>query len=114
MEGILKTFKTTILKCDEPTITGRIYPKDLIKKSLKEDKVLQEKLVNNCLFGELGNWLSDEVDLSKVAFSVRKLYWYRNELKVVVDILDTPNGRLLIDYIDTMKISCIGTGDVDP
>lgn len=113
-KAILKTIRATVLKCDTPTITGRVYPLDLIKKSLKNDKVLQEKLATKTFFGELGCPIDrTEVNLSKVAFNVEKLYWYKNELKVVIAILDTPEGRTLNQTLSKVKFTTCGTGDID-
>ena len=112
--GILKTIRTTVLKCDTPTITGRVYPLDLIKKSLKNDKVLQERLATKTFFGELGYPIDrTEANLSKVAFNVEKLYWYKNELKAVIAILDTPDGRMLNQILSKVKFTTCGTGDID-
>lgn len=111
---VLRVFRTTVLTCDEKTITGRVYPLKLIKKSIKEDKALQEKLANHIFFGELGCPIDrTEVDLSKVAFSVEKLYWYKNKLRALVVILDTPNGRRLNQILSDVKFTTCGTGDMD-
>ena len=112
-EGVLKIFRTTVLKCDTPTITGRVYPLDLIKKSLKNDKVLQEKLVNHTFYGDMGNKYDPEVNLSKVAFNVEKLYWYKNELKAKIAILDTPAGQDLMKIYKKVAFRTAGVGDMN-
>ena len=111
---MIKNLKSVVLRCDAPEVSGRIYPSKLIKKAIKEDKVLQEKLANNCLFGDMFRDDIEDVDLSNVVFVVRKLYWYKNELKVAIDILDTPNGRLVTQCSTPMRVSILGIGDVDP
>ena len=110
---ILKILKLTILHCDKPERSGRIYPVKLVKKAIKEDKVLQERLVNNCLFGDMFRNDIDEVDMQEVAFAVKKLYWYKKELRAVIDILDTPNGRVLAQCPTAIRGSVLGSGEVD-
>ena len=97
-KNILRTIKTTVLICDEPyPHSGNIYPKAVIEKALT-DKVLQQQLVTHTLFGDLENkknFCGQCVNMAEVAFSVKRLYWYRNELRADIDILNTPNGRIL-------------------
>lgn len=113
MDYVLKTIRTTVLKCDTPTITDRVYPLDLVKKSIKNDRVLQEKLATHSFFGEVHFDEVKEVDLSKAAFNVDKLYWYKNELRAKIDILDTYYGRALLGFLKGGRFTTYGRGSMD-
>ena len=115
---ILKRLKTTVLICDEPyPNSGRVYPKTVINEAL-QDKLLQQQLKYHTLFGDIetkDNYGNPEIDVSKVAFSTEKLYWYRNELRAEIVILDTPEGRVLADLYkkapNERKFTIVGHGE---
>ena len=113
--GVLKTIKTTVLKVGEPTITGRVYTKKVIKKALA-DPYTKERLLSHTLFGTFG-WgaLAGEIDPAKIAFVVNKLYWYKNELRAVIDILETPFGDTLHILLknEEIKFTIYGEGQVN-
>lgn len=111
-EHILKTFKTTVLKIGEPTITGRVYSKAVVKKALA-DPHIKQALANNVLFGIFGYAPYDGMPIDQVAFVTEKLYWYKNELRAVISILDTKMGRELLKRLDQVKFVTKGTGDLD-
>lgn len=113
MTNVLKTFKSTILCCDRHERDNRIYPLKLVKKAIKENNVIQECLANHCLYGDLFKNYDTQVDLKEVAFVIRKLYWYKKELRAIVDILDTPNGRILNQCTTPIRIAILGSGDID-
>jgi len=109
---ILKTFRTTVLKVGEPTITGRIYSKAVVKKALA-DPHIKEALANHVLFGVFGYTPYDNIPIDQVAFTTDKLYWYKNELRAVISILDTKMGRELLNRLDQVKFVTSGIGDLD-
>ena len=111
-EHILKTFKTTVLRVDQPTITGRVYSKAVVKKALA-DPAIKEALANHVLFGIFGYAPYEGIRIDQVAFVTEKLYWYKNELRAVISILDTKMGHELLDHLDQTKFTVTGTGEVD-
>jgi len=120
MEPILRQFKTTVLVCDEPTITGRIYPFKETKVAIKKNKALKELLLNNMLFG---NYITEIIakenlnDIKNIAFRVDKLYWHGKKLMANVSLLNTPQGRIVDNMMNldaNVILTIAGTGDVDP
>ena len=117
-DHVLKRFTTTVLTCDKPTRTGRIYPKTLIEKSVIEDPIVTEKLANRMFLCEFPSNDEDPyagVNISNVAFSVENLSFEGSELKADVAILDTVQGKILNNFINntTVAFSCSGAGNVD-
>jgi len=106
-----------IATCTESTRNGRRYNKVLWERALS-DELMQEKIKNKCLFLELGHPVDrEEVDMTKVCACIPELpKIIDNDLYAYVDILDTPNGKILktlCDYGFTPGISSRGSGDVD-
>lgn len=114
---ILKRITTTVLVCDEPLPSGRVYPKSVIKKAITEDPAVIDKLVNKAFLGQFLSGDQDPfcVDMAAVAFNTEKLYFEGNELKADIVILNTARGRILNDLLDAninISFSCVGTGEV--
>ena len=118
-EYVLNRFTTTVLTCDKPTITGRIYPKNLIEKSIIEDPIIAEKLANRMFLGEFPSNDKESyasVDIENIAFSTENLYFEGDELKADIAVLDTPQGKILNKLIDNnvmLTFFCTGEGSVD-
>lgn len=103
--------------CIMPTRNGRKYTDELWEKVFKND-IVKERLENGGLLGEL-NHPEDraDIDLSKVAVCLTEAPKKNKDGKLTctLDILDTPNGRILktlADYGYQVGISSRGTGDV--
>lgn len=100
-----------------PTRNGRGYGEALWDKVF-DDPIVNEKIDNKCLFGELGHPADrEEVDMEKIAVALNEKPKKDKNGKLVAcfDILDTPNGRILktlCDYGTTIGISSRGTGEV--
>ena len=100
-----------------PTRNGRGYGEALWDRVF-DDPIVNEKIENKCLFGELGHPADrDEVDMEKIAIALneRPKKNKDGQLLACFDILDTPNGRILkalCDYGTTIGISSRGTGEV--
>jgi hypothetical protein len=115
---ILGRWYGPIATCSESTRNGRRYNRDLWEKAIN-DELFHEKIANKCLFLELGHPLDrEETDMSKVCACIPELPKIINEdLCACVDILDTPNGRILktlCDYGFIPGVSSRGSGDVMP
>ena len=115
---ILGRWYGPIATCTESTRNGRRYNRELWERAMN-DELLHEKIANKCLFLELGHPMDrEETDMSKVCACIPELPKIINDdLCACVDILDTPNGRILktlCDYGFIPGISSRGSGDVMP
>ena len=115
---ILGRWYGPIATCNEGTRNGRRYNRELWEKALG-DELFHEKIANKCLFLELGHPLDrEETDMSKVCACIPEVPKIINgDLCACVDILDTPNGRILktlCDYGFIPGVSSRGSGDVMP
>ena len=100
-----------------PTRNGRKYEESLWDRVF-DDEIVNEKIKNKCLFGELGHPLDrEEVDPEKIAIALNEVP-KKNEdgqLMACFDILNTPCGKILktlCDYGTTIGISSRGSGDL--
>lgn len=105
-----------IATCLESTRNGRKYNRQLWEKALN-DELFHEKLANKCLFLELGHPADrEETDMKQVCACIPEMpKIIDGDLCASVDILDTPNGRLLktlVDYGFVPGISSRGSGDI--
>lgn len=105
-----------IATCKESTRNGRLYNKPLWEKALV-DELFLEKVSTKSLFLELGHPTDrEETDMTKACACIPEVPKIVNgDLYAYVDILDTPNGRLLktlVDYGFVPGISSRGSGDI--
>lgn len=105
-----------IATCKEKTRNGRGYNKELWERALS-DEIFKEKLATKSLFLELGHPADrEETDMTCVCACIPEMPKIVNDdLYAYVDILDTPNGRLLktlCDYGFVPGISSRGSGDI--
>lgn len=105
-----------IATCKESTRNGRRYNKELWEKALADD-IFKEKLATKSLFLELGHPADrEETDMKMVCACIPEMPKIVNDdLYAYVDILDTPNGKLLktfCDYGFIPGISSRGSGDI--
>lgn len=111
LAGIMADFKN-------PTRNGRFYSEKVWDKVF-QDPIMQEKIKNRCLFGELEHPVPDRenIDPEKVAVCLAEepKKYPDGTVKGVFDILDTPNGRILktlCDYGCKVGVSSRGAGEV--
>ena len=115
---ILGRWYGPIATCNEGTRNGRRYNRELWERALN-DELFHEKIANKCLFLELGHPQDrEETDMSKVCACIPEMpRIIDGDLCACVDILDTPNGKILktlCDYGFIPGISSRGSGDVMP
>lgn len=112
---ILKRLTGPIASCKEGTRNGRKYNRELWEQALGDD-IFKEKVATKSLFLELGHPDREETDMTCACAVIPEMPKIVNDdLYAVVDVLDTPNGRLLntlIDYGFVPGISSRGSGDV--
>ena len=115
--GILGRLFGKIADTKNPTRNGRKYSNQLWE-NVFDDPIMQEKIDNHLLLGELGHPEDrEEIDISKAAIcmSERPKKGKDGFLYGVFDILNTPNGKILkslCDYGCNVAISSRGSGDV--
>lgn len=105
-----------IATCKEKTRNGRGYNRELWERALS-DEIFKEKLATKSLFLELGHPADrEETDMTCVCACIPEMPKIVNDdLYAYVDILDTPNGKLLktlCDYGFVPGISSRGSGDI--
>ena len=114
--GILGRLVGIIASFTEPTRNGRKYTAELWEKTFS-NPIMQEKIANRCLFGELGHPADrQEVDMEKIAICMAETPKKGNDGKLygVFDILATPCGKILktlCDYGCNIGVSSRGSGD---
>ena len=92
---------------------GRVYPKNILMRECQ--KYQQEYIDQNRALGELDHPESSVVNLNNVSHNVLKIFWEGDDLKGVVQILDTPSGKILKALFEagiTLGISSRGLGSV--
>ena len=100
-----------------PTRNGRKYSEELWE-NVFNNPIMKEKFNNKVMYGELGHPEDrTEIDPEKIAVSMPEPPKKDKDGRLIayLDILDTPNGRILktlCDYGSTLGISSRGTGDV--
>ena len=100
-----------------PTRNGRKYEESLWDRVF-DDEIVNEKIKNKCLFGELGHPLDrEEVDPEKIAIALNEVPKKNDKGQLIAcfDILNTPCGKILkslCDYGTTIGISSRGSGDL--
>lgn len=116
-KGILGRLVGPISTFKESTRNGRKYTEKLWE-NVYSDPIVKEKIDNRCLFCELGHPEDRlETDPEKICACIAEVPKKndKGELWTVVDVLDTPNGRILktlLDYGTTVGISSRGEGDI--
>lgn len=100
-----------------PTRNGRKYSEELWE-NVFNNPIMKEKFNNKVMYGELGHPEDrTEIDMEKIAVSMPEPPKKDKDGRLIayLDILDTPNGRILktlCDYGSTLGISSRGTGDL--
>ena len=119
-----------VLEVDKPNANGRIYPRDVVAKMVKQLAVVLE---NRPVFGHFAQDESDFSMMSEEAMKSSKIDWVftinptlvshaikevkliNDKLQVTVQTLKTIPGTMLEQAIRNKKISFrpIGTGEVN-
>jgi hypothetical protein len=92
---------------------GRVYPKQILERECK--RYQSEYIDQHRALGELDHPESSVVNLNNVSHNVLKIWWEGDDLKGVVQILDTPSGKILKELFRagiTLGISSRGLGSV--
>lgn len=99
--------KQTLLKADEPTLNGDIYPLELLKSIADENR---GRVENRRVVGELGLQEERHARLGKVSHVVTDLEVENDELQCSIESLETPEGHTLIKMLDLGQVQPIVRG----
>ena len=103
MKGILQ-------KAETLNQNGRVYPKAILEREIRNyQKFIQE----NRALGELDHPDSSVVELKNASHNIKEAYMEGNIVYGVVEILNTPSGKILQSLVEsgvTLGISSRGVG----
>lgn len=103
MKGVLQ-------KADTLNQNGRIYPIHVLEREVRN---YQKFIVENRALGELDHPDSSVVNLKNVSHVIREAYLESGTVYGVVELLDTPSGKILQSLVDSgvkLGISSRGVG----
>jgi hypothetical protein len=103
MKGILQ-------KADTLNQNGRVYPKAILEREVRN---YQKFIRENRALGECDHPDSSVVELKKVSHIIREAYMENDVCYGVVELLDTPMGKILQSLVEsgvTLGISSRGVG----
>ena len=97
--------RVPVLKLNQPTGTGRIYPDWVVKKAIDAAEM---PMMGTMEFSESG-----VISLDRVSHRVEKLEIVGDTLYATVKILNTPMGIMLDHIKDDVAFRTSGIGTVD-
>ena len=94
----MKIIVGPVMVVDKPNLNHRIYPRAVFEKALKEyeEKYVKERRA----LGELGLGETPTVMLTNVSHMVTAFSWEGNTVNAEIEVLDTPQGRVLKDMFE--------------
>lgn len=102
--------KGILQKAETLNQNKRVYPREILKREIDNyQKLIQEKRA----FGELDHPEASVIELKNVSHVVRKTWWEGDDVYGLVEILNTPAGRVAREIINaglTLGISSRGVG----
>ena len=106
MEGIIQ-------RAGAKNQNGRVYKRELLERETKA--YITEFVEKGCAYGELDHPESSIVSLKNASHIIKKLWWEGNDLKGVIELLNTPSGNIIKEIAKAghaIGISSRGTGSV--
>ncbi len=91
----------------------RIYPKDILTREIEN---YQKAVRENRALGELDHPESSTVSLKNVSHVIREMWWDGDTVNGRIEVLPTPQGKILESIIDsgvTIGISSRGVGSTE-
>ena len=101
-------------RADAKNQNGRIYPKDILMREVKNYKKVQ--VTERRALGELDHPESSVVNLQNVSHNVIDCWWDGNDVMGTVEVLGTPAGNILKELLKAgvkLGISSRGLGSVE-
>lgn len=103
-----ETLEATVLVCDEPTINGRVYPRELMEREVARYK---ERVAAGRAFGPV-NTDKGGVILKDAKFVTRDIRLEDAAVKIAVEPLDEGARELVTQAIKENRVSPFGMGSV--
>jgi hypothetical protein len=103
MKGILQ-------KAETLNQNGRVYPRNILEREIRN---YQKFIKENRALGELDHPDSSVVELKNASHNIKQAYMEGNIVYGVVEILNTPSGKILQSLVEsgvTLGISSRGVG----
>lgn len=103
MKGILQ-------KAETLNQNGRVYPRNILEREIRN---YQKFIKENRALGELDHPDSSVVELKNASHNIKEAYMEGNIVYGVVEILNTPSGKILQSLVEsgvTLGISSRGVG----
>lgn len=94
-DGIL-TMEGIIQRANTPNANNRIYPRPILER---EDSRMQPLIQERGAIGELDHPDSPIVQLENGSHVLTKSWWDGDDLRGVIEVLDTPKGKILEAYV---------------
>lgn len=108
----------TVLIADTPTVNGRTYPLEEVKREVEKLQALIDGF--SPPFGENADNPScmDDIitDVSNISHLIKRVWMEGNAVKADVEILNTPEGKIITESLKSgvkFKLTPRGTGMVD-
>lgn len=107
-------FVVEVLRLDVPTVTGRVYHREVIEQALARPE-LQQQLVEGTFTGgplninDLGE-ANEPWPLANTCFIVRDLRLQDDRLMAAIEFLDTPTGQGLQQLFEAEKLRFLTSG----
>jgi len=107
---------TSLMKAGVPTVTGRVYTKKILQKATES---MQSKINDKFRsafgmpFSQVGSSL---IYLSEVSHKVSSMELDGDSLNVEIEVLDTPNGKVLKELIESncsVRFGLSGVGSIE-
>ena len=111
MTDITQNINNTVLIADTPTVNGRIYPLEEVKREVEKLQSLLPISGENGDNPSYGDAIT--INLMNVSHIVTKVWMEDNEVKAEVDIIDTTEGMKIKEEIEAglnLKLIPRGTG----
>jgi len=92
---------------------GRVYPNELLQREVMNyEKVVRE----NRALGELDHPETSTVALDRASHIVREIFWQGDTVKGMVEVLNTPKGKVLQELLESgvrIGMSSRGVGSTE-
>jgi hypothetical protein len=99
-------------RADEKNQNGRIYPKTILEREIENyEKAVKERRA----IGQLDHSDKSIVELKDAALLVTEIWWENNNVKGLVEVLNTPCGDILRKLLESgvrVGMSSRGVGEV--
>lgn len=97
-------------KADTLNQNGRIYPKNILEREVRN---YQKFIIEHRALGECDHPDSSVINLKNVSHIIREAFFEGNTVMGVVELLDTPSGKVLQSLVESgvkLGISSRGVG----